>query len=510
MIKTIMLVTATVLAIGTAASTAHASEIRVGLSSGIVTLDPANHRSRVTEGVLLNMYDALLARDDDMKLVPELAESYRQIDATTYEFKLRRGVHFHDGSEMTADDVAFTFKRLTQTGAMDGQTSPRKSLLGPLTSVTIVDPYTVEFHLAKPWPNLPAYLPFQEIVSKAFVERVHTQGMATQEDGTGPFQLVEWRKGDQIVMRRFDDYYGGSPEIPPFGKARVDRVIFRFMPDNAARVAALLAGEVDIIDQLPIDAMKQVEANPGTRVLTSASTNSFFIDLNNTRPPFNDARVRRAANYAIDRQLIINRLLGGLGTPLNGLLNPQSFGFNPRLQPFDFDPAKAKSLLAAAGYPHGIDVTLDIDNSQKDIGETIAAMLTRAGIRTKVQLWERTTLAEVWRKPASNGRDMMLTSWGDGALDPVGIFVPVLHTGGSGNDSGYSNKLVDSLLDSAETESNPATRSDLYQRAQVIVREDAPLLFLWLPKDVYGVSARLRYWRPSPRGVIKLHGASVQ
>jgi peptide/nickel transport system substrate-binding protein len=411
------------------------------------------------------MYDALLARDDDMKLVPELAASYRQIDAPTFEFTLRQGVHFYDGSEMTADDVAFTFDRLTRTGAMGGQTSPRKSLLGPLDSVSIVDPHTVRFHLAKPWPNLPAYLPFQEIVSKAFVERVGTQGMATGEDGTGPFKLAEWRRGDQVVMQRFDGYYGGSPEVPPVGRARVDRAIFRFIPDNASRVAALLAGEVDIIDQLPIDAMKQVEANADTRVLTSASTNSFFIDLNNTHPPFDDARVRQAVNYAVDRKLIIDRLLGGLATPLNGLPNPQSFGFNPHLEPFDYDLAKSRSLLAAAGHADGVDATLDVDNSQKDIGETVATMLTRAGIRAKVQLWERTTLTQVWSKPAGNGRDMMFRSWGDGALDPVGIFVPVLHGGGSGNDSGYANKQVDALLDAAEVEPDEARRSDLYQQA---------------------------------------------
>jgi peptide/nickel transport system substrate-binding protein len=211
--------------------------------------------------------------------------------------------------------------------------------------------------------------------------------------------------------------------------------------------------------------MKQVEANADTRVLTSASTNSFFIDLNNTHPPFDDARVRQAVNYAVDRKLIIDRLLGGLATPLNGLPNPQSFGFNPHLEPFDYDLAKSRSLLAAAGHADGVDATLDVDNSQKDISETVATMLTRAGIRAKVQLWERTTLTQVWSKPAGNGRDMMFRSWGDGALDPVGIFVPVLHGGGSGNDSGYANKQVDALLDAAEVEPDEARRSDLYQQA---------------------------------------------
>ena len=324
-------------AIGLVGSAAVAAELRVGYSADITTLDPANHRSRVTEGLILNLYDALLARTDDMKIVPELAESWKQIDATTYEFVLRKGVKFHSGSEMTADDVKFTFDRLVKDGAMGGQTSPRKSLLGPLKDTSVVNPTTVRFHLAEPWPILAAYLPFQQVVSKAFVEKVGTPAMATQADGTGPFKLVDWRRGDSIILERFDGYYGGSPDLAPVGKAGVDRVVFKIIPESASRVAALLAGEVDLIDELPVHSIKQIEASPRTKVLATNGTRSFFIPMNNTKSPFNDARVRLAANLAVERKLIIDRVLSGLATPLNGLLSPESYGFNADLPSLALD-----------------------------------------------------------------------------------------------------------------------------------------------------------------------------
>lgn len=487
-----------------------AAELRVGYSADAVTLDPANHRSRVTEGVILNMYDALLARTDDMRIVPELAESWKQVSPTVYEFHLRRGVKFHDGAEMTSEDVKYTFDRLTKPNAMGGQTSPRKSLLGPLQDTEIVDRYTVRFVLSAPWPILPAYLPFQQVVSKAFTEKVGTAGMATQADGTGPFKLVEWRRGDAIILERFADYYGGSPELPPVGPARVDRVIFKIIPEAASRVAALMAGEVDIVDELPHHAIRQLKANPRTKVLATNGTRSFFLPLNNTKPPFDDVRVRQAVNHAINKKLIIDRILNGLAVPLDGIISPQSFGYAADVERYEYSPDKARKLLSEAGHPNGIDVAFDVDGAFKDQAEAIAQMLGRSGIRAKIQLWERSAMADLWKKPQTNGRDMTFQSWGDGALDPVGIFVPVLHGGGRGNFSGYANPEVDRLLDAAESESDTAKRGKLYEDAQAIVAREAPLAFLWLPQDVYGASARLKGWQPSPRGVIKLHDAAVE
>ncbi|WP_201274114.1 ABC transporter substrate-binding protein [Microvirga brassicacearum] len=490
--------TATALMI-TVALPAHltASELRVGFTLDALTLDPGNHRNRDTETIIRNIYDGLLTRDSKMKVVPELAESWTQVDPVTYDFRIRSGVIFHDGSLMTADDIVFTFERLTKDGALGGQTSPRKDLVGPVASITRVDDRTVRFTLKEPWPILPAMLPVQEVISKAFAEKVGSQGLATQANGTGPFKLVEWRKGDTVIMERHDAYYGGATDISPVGKACVDRVIFRAIPENASRVAALLAGEVDIINELPPYDMKKVEANGNTRVMKVNGTRTFFVALNNGKKPFDDPRVRKAANMAIDKALIIDRILLGTAAPLNGVMSPDAFGFNPDLPAYKFDVEAAKKLLAEAGYPNGVDVTLDAEGPFKDVVGAIAAMLTKAGIRAKVNVSEASTLQAKWAATGEKTGDMWFTSWGNGSLDPADIFVPTLRSGGRGNRAFYSNKEVDGLLDSANVELDQAKRADLYKKAQAIVNSEAPWIFMWLPQDLYGVSKRVSGWEPS-------------
>jgi len=412
----------------------HASDLRVGFTQDALTLDPANHRNRGTETIIRNMYDGLLTRDSNMNVVPQLAQSWKAINPTTYEFKLRPGVTFHDGSPFTAADVKFTFDRLVKKNAMGGQTSPRKSLLGPLKEVQIVDDLTVRFILNSPWPILPAMLPFQEIVSKKFVESVGTAGMADQENGTGPFKLVKWSKGDFIVMERYDGYYGGSTEIPPVGKACVDRVIFKSIPENASRVAALLAGDVDIINDLPPHMVKQVEANPNTSVMAVNGTRTSYIALNNQSGPFADIRVRHALAYALNRQVIVDQILNGNATLTNGILSPDAFGKNKNLPAYQYNVAKARALLAEAGYPNGLDVTLDVDGANKEIAEAISAVLGKANIRVKVTVGEASMLKSRYRtKGGPIDGEMWLTSWGNGSLDPVGIFVPTHRTAARGN-----------------------------------------------------------------------------
>jgi peptide/nickel transport system substrate-binding protein len=489
---------------------ASAYEIRVGYTQDALTLDPANHRNRMTEGIIRNMYDGLTIRDDQMKVWPDLAESFTQVDKTTYVFKLHQGVKFHDGSVLTAEDVKYTFDRLTKEGAMGGQTSPRKSLLGPLVETTIVDKYTIRFKLANSWPVLPGMLPFQEVVSKAFVEKVGTEGMATKVNGTGPYKLVEWRQGDSVIMERFEDYFGGARGIPPVGLAKPDRIVFKVIPESASRVAALLAGEVDLINDLPVHAMKRVENNPNTKVLKTMGTRSFFVLLNNSKKPFNDVRVRHAINHAINKKLIIDRVLNGLATPIKGILSPQSFGHNPNLPEYEHNPAKAKALLAEAGYPDGVEVVLDTDHPFKDLAEAMASTLSKGGFKVKVQSWEKQAVRGMWKPKKPSERDMYFSSWGSGALDPSGIFFPVLRSNARGNRTYYSNAKVDQLLDAANSEANSAKRSKMYQDAQAIVTREAPLLFLWVPMDIYGANTRLQGWQPSGRGIIKLHDAYIE
>ncbi|QPC42400.1 ABC transporter substrate-binding protein [Kaustia mangrovi] len=507
---TTLLALATAMAIAAPAALTQASEIRVGFTNDADTLDPANHRKRETETILRNMYDGILTRDGDMTVVPELAESFRQVSPTVYEFTLRKGVTFHDGSELTAEDVKFTLDRITVEGAMDGRTSPRKSLLGPVEEIEIVDDRTIRIHLGEPWPILPAMLPFQEVVSKAFVEKVGTDGLATQVNGTGPFRLVDWRRGDSVIMERFDGYYGGADDIAPVGKACVDRVIFKVIPENASRVAALLAGDVDIINDLPAHSVAQVKNNPGTDVVTANGTRSFFVALNTQGDIFDDPKVRQAAMHAIDKDLIIDRILAGNAVAIEGILSPDAFGHNRELTVYDYDPELARAMLAEAGYPDGVDLQLDTEGAYKDVAEAVASLLTKAGFRTTVVVGEGSQLSSKWRtRGGEKTGDMYFTSWGNGSLDPYGIFVPTHRTNDRGNSAGYSNPALDEILDEAGVEADTEKRAALYRKAEAIVNEDLPYLYLWVPQDIYGVSRRLKGWKPSPDSRINLHDACV-
>ncbi|MCU0984648.1 MAG: ABC transporter substrate-binding protein [Acetobacteraceae bacterium] len=487
-----------------------AREVRVGVSQDALTLDPANHRNRETQTVIRNIHDGLLTRDADMRIQPEIAESWRQIDAKTYEFRIRAGIRFHSGDQLTAADIKFTFDRLVKANAMGGQTSPRKGLLGPLEDTVIVDDRTVRMVLESPWPILPAMLPFQEVVNSRQVARVGQEGMQTKPDGCGPFRLAEWRRGEAVIMERFADYYGGSTEIPGAGPAQIDRAIFRVMPENSARIAALLAGEVDIISELPASAMRQIEASQNAQVMKVNGTRTFFVSLNTAKPPFNDVRVRRALNHALDKGAIISRILNNTATPLRGVMSPDAFAFNADLPEYAHDVARARALLAEAGVAQGTELVIDTVAALKEIAEAIAALLSRTGLRVRAQVWEGAVLTPMWQTPERRReRDMYLTSWGNGALDPSDIMVPTLRTAGRGNSAGFSNTEVDRLLDAAETEADQGKRAAMYQRAQAIVTEEAPWIFLWLPQDIYGVARRVQNWRPQADSRINLHRVRV-
>ena len=239
-------------------------------------------------------------------------------------------------------------------------------------------------------------------------------------------------------------------------------------------------------------------------------TRTFFVALNNSRKPFDDIRVRQAANHALNRQLIIDKLLSRRAVKLNGVMSPAAFGHNPSLPEYTYDVAKAKALLTEAGYPNGIDVTLDADGPQKETAEAIGALLTQAGIRTKVAVGDGSQVRARWAANGKREGDMWISSWGNGSLDPTDIFEPTLKTGGRGNSAFYSNPKVDDLLAAGGRETDSAKRSALYQQAEAIINHDAPWIFLWLPQDLYGVSARLAGWSPTPSGWLNLRDACVQ
>lgn len=321
----------------------------VGLRSNkIFTLDPANYRDRETETVIRNIFDGLVTRTADGKVVPEIAESWTQPKPNVYIFKLRQGIVFHNGEKLDADDVLYTFNRILAPDGIDGKQSPRVGLLGPLEKVEKSDPYTVKFTLKNPFPVFLQLLVHTQIVPKDYVTKVGAKGLAENPVGAGPFKFVKGKLDSEIVLERFDQYYGGSPDLPPVGKALVKKVVFKMVPEAATRVAALKAGELQIIQMVPEDSIKNLKADPNVQVKIIPGTRIYDIEINNQK--ITDPRVRQALNHAVNWDEIVKELYQGYAHRVSTALLPSGFGYNSELKPYSYDPAKAKALLKEAGY----------------------------------------------------------------------------------------------------------------------------------------------------------------
>jgi len=492
-------------------------------TSSIFTLDPADHRDRFTETVIRNMFDALVTRDTNMELHLEIAESAEMIEPTIWEFKIKEGITFHNGEPLTGEDVKFTFDRTITEGAIEypePHTSPRKGLISPLDSVELVDEYTVRFHLSGPWPVIMPFLCHHQIVPKDYLEEVGTKGFIEHPIGSGPFKFVEGKIDEQIVMERFDDYYGGAETMPPVGPALLDRLIFKFIPEASTRVAALRAGEVDVIDKVPSHLIPALAIDPDVMIKTCNGTRAHWVELNVTMPPFDDVKVRQALNYAVDVDLIIEQLLGGLAVPVPGALMPTNYFADPTIEPYGYDPEMALALLEEAGWTDtDADGLLDKDGEPfafvidtqavtKEQAEAIAGQFREIGLDANARVWDYGVL-----KPLllAGERTAYIGSWGNASHDPVGCIEAKFRTGvegtgkGRGNFSQYSNPRVDELIDAGETESDVAKRHEIYDEAQRIVYDEAPAVFLYMPQETEACRVTVQNWAPIPDGRENMH-----
>ncbi len=323
----------------------------VGMNTNaIVTFDPAMFRDRKTETVLRNIFDGLVTRTTKDRVVLELASAMRQPSPTTYEFTIRSGVTFHNGDPLTAEDVVFTFERILKDGAIGGASSPRRALLGPLDRVERVGDNAVRFTLARPFPAFMQALVHFQIVPKRYIQSVGDRVFAERPVGAGPFKYLAGRVDSQIVLERHEQYYGGARDLPPVGPAPLRGVVFRMMPEPATRVAALKAGEVHIIEDLPVDLIVEIERDPRTEVKVTEGTRASGVELNNARPPFNDLKVRQALNHAVNWDVILKAIYRGYATRLATAFLPSGFGYNPRQRPYTYDLTRARTLLREAGY----------------------------------------------------------------------------------------------------------------------------------------------------------------
>ena len=457
---------------------AHGKTLRWASQGDPQTADPHSQNEGFTNLFSQSVHDSLVMRDNTLQLVPGLAVSWQQVNATTWRFNLRRGVKFHDGSPFTADDVVFSFERAQHPN------SQLRQYAAPVGRPRRIDDYTVEFVQDKPNPITLEHATTIYIMSRAWavknkVERpldfkAKEETFASRNaNGTGAWTLVSREPGVKTVLRRNAGWWGAGEGRAP---GNVTEVVYTQVSADATRTAALLSGQIDFVLDPPPQDLARLEATRETKVVRGPENRIVFLGFDQSRDellysnvkgrnPFKDARVRRAVYQAIDIEALRARTMRGSALPTGGM-TPSTLPSSPEIeQRLPHDPAKAKQLLADAGYPSGFEVTLDCPNNRyvndEEICIAVAAMLTRVGIVTKVTAMPRATY---FPKLEKHDTSFFMLGWGGAITDAQTTLSPVLRspdekTGNGGFNYGrYLNPRLDALIDAAAVEMNPDKR----------------------------------------------------
>jgi peptide/nickel transport system substrate-binding protein len=451
--------------------------------------------------ILLHISDGLTWTDRNLTVRPHLAERWETINPTTWRFYLRKGVKFHDGEPFNADAVKFTIER-----AIDkSRPYARRGRIGLVTGVTVVDEYTVDIKTKAPFPLLPRGL--RDIVMEAprYVKERGDQAAVQKPVGTGPFKVVEWQPNDRVVLEANTEYWAGRPAY--------DRLIIRNIPEPSTRVAALKAGEVHIAEQIPIDLIRDVKQTQELRVEAVPVNMGLVLtfDLLKSSPPspVKNLKVRQAINLAIDRQTLWAELLDRRGAILDGqLITKGAVGYNPALKAPAYDPARAKQLLAEAGYPKGFSLELKTPVGKylndRDLTIAIAAQLEKVGIRTKVDVVEWGTYSKLLA--AKKMGPVHLIGWYNvGDAD----FAMVWYATSSGR-SFWEHPEFDRLFAASRSELDPKKRETLLHEAGQMMHDELPSVFLFQLPALYGVSAHVDNWQPRPDEMLDVTKATLK
>jgi peptide/nickel transport system substrate-binding protein len=488
-----------------AAAAAQSADLKIGLSAEVTTLDPHFLAAQPNLTIARHVFESLTEVDEKTRLIPGLAESWRALDATTWEFKLRRGVKFHDGAELTAEDVVFSLDR---PHTIKGSPGGFSSYVRAIKDKRIVDSHTLLVTTAVPYGALP-----QDINSILIVSRKAAASAAAGDFdngramvGTGPYRFVRFARGESVELARNDAYWGPRPAW--------ERVHLRMLPSDPVRTAALLSGEIDAIEHIPSADLAKLRGNAALQLVQTVSWRTLFLHVDQYRPqppsvaaksgqalarnPFTDARVRRAVSKAINRPAIAERVMEKLAIPAANLVSPGVFGHNPELKPEAYDPDGAKRLLAEAGFADGFSVTLAAPNNRyindEQVAQAVAQMLTRVGIAAKVEAMPFAAyLARVRKEEFA----LTLLGWGSFAGD---LALRSLIAGpnpdkgyGAWNWGRYQNAKLDGLVDQALGSVDAKKREALAREAAALVMSEAALIPLYHQYVTWAMKKHLTY-----------------
>ena len=480
-----------------------AAELRIGLAADVTSMDPHFLNIAPNINISSHVFDALTHVDQDARLAPGLAVSWRAVDATTWEFRLRRGVRFHDGAELTAEDVVFSIERTFQVPNGQYRTFTQR-----IVGKEVLDAHTLRLKTATPYAMVPYDLVSVFIVSRKAAARSGPEDFDSGRAmiGTGPFRFARFARGDRVELARNEDYWGGKPAW--------EKVTFRIVPTDPARVAGLLSGELDAIEQVPPADLPRIRRDARLNTVQKVSWRTIFFYLDQYRDrapgladkagrplernPFRDLRVRRALSKAINRQAIAERLMDGAALPASNLVSPPVFGHASDLKPEPYDPEGAKRLLAEAGYPDGFAMTLSATNNRyvndEQIAQAVAQMLARVGIRARVEALPLNAYLPRGRKGEFA---FAMFGWGsfsgDLALRALVATADPDKGFGAFNWSGYSNPRVDALLERAFASVDENRREALARDAMRLAMRDYAVIPLHHQVTAWAMRKPLAY-----------------
>ena len=496
-------------------SAAAAPAGKVVIAQGVdpTTLDMTNQQETPASNVGAQIFDTLVERDPSLKVVPALAnELPRLVAPTAWEIKLRKGVKFHNGEEFNAESVKFSLERLVNpANKLRGSAS-----FGPIDRVEIADAFTVRVHTKKPWPTFVSSLGLRQAAMyppKEYAGK-DTAYISKNPVGTGPYKFVRWSKDEEIVFEAFSGHWRGEPKIKT--------VVFRPIPDDAVRVAALQNGEIDVAVNIPPHLATIIGNHPRLFLSTAPSIRTIQLMMYTHQMdaqhkvqgpyagPTADKRVRQAIASAVDADEIIKGVLDGKAVRVATMLTSMHFGFDPALKPLKQDLGRTKKLLAEAGFPNGVDIVLNGPQGRyvrdKEVAEAVGGQLSKAGIRTTLKTFEFVNYLNNMVYVHRAG-PVWLIGWGHPTLDAENIYVPLFRSGSI--FANWHNEDFNRMVDEAQTIMDGKKRLEQYHRINRLFIEDVPAVPLYQQVDLYGVSKRLT-WKARSDERLKAYEMSVR
>lgn len=482
-------------------------EITIALSSDSLSLDPHDYDETVTNAINLHMFDTLVSFDHELQTTPGLAESWEiKEDGVTWVFKLREGVKFHNGNDFTADDVIYSYDR-----AKNFEESSNKNYVANIESMNKVDDYTVEIVTPFPYSLLLADLKNVMIIDKEYTEGMSAEQIALNPVGTGRYKFVEHIKEDHLDLVVNENYWGEKPAIT--------KVRFRPITNEATRTATMLSGEVDFTVDVAVRDVDRLKSNSDIDVVEQPSLRIIYLNMDGWRDdspavqkpnPLKDIRVRKAIYHAIDEDTIVKNVMNGQAYPATSYIPEVFLGYNPDIKRLEYNPEKAKELLADAGYPDGFEIVLDAPNNRyvndEQIAQSVASYLQKVGIKLELNLMPKS----LFFKHITTREDktsFCMTGWADSGGEGAILLKDLLYTYGEKEGYGnvnrgyYKNDKVNELIDKAYQTADKEERAKLVVEAAQIAADDVAYIPLHFQKDLFAKKKNIGY-TPRPNKYI--------